>query len=285
MQCNILAIIPAYNEEKIIHYPVLSLLNQKFNSQLNCNLNIAVIDDSSTDNTCNKVIEIKEKKKAENLTCIKLKFRPKYEVANYAVARIVNFTVNRIGRNFKKPDYIMIIGADTILKHDYTNNIITELEKFNAKHSETKAVAACGIIVNEPRGKLMPSGTGLIVQYEAFQKVGGLKPEPAEDTGLILRIIKEGWKILIVKNAKMYVLRPTGERENIRRCYLQGLADEYFCTALMYAYLKFLYKLLQGKIRCSVAYIKGYLMNIRYRNNEYCRVKRLLEYMRFIHRK
>ena len=285
MQCSILAIIPAYNEEKIIHYPILSLLNQKFNNRLNCNINIAVIDDSSTDNTCDKVIEIKEKKKAKNLTCIKLRFRPKYEVANYAVARIVNFTVNRIGRTFKKPDYIMIIGADTILEDNYINNVILGLEKFNAEHGDTEAVAACGIIVNEPRGKLMPSGTGLIVQYEAFKKAGGLKPEPAEDTGLILRIIRVGWKILIVKNAKMYILRPTGERESVGRCYLQGLADKYFCTSPIYAYLKFLYKLLQSKIKCSVAYIKGYLKNIKYRNNEYCHVKRLFEYMRLIHRK
>lgn len=65
----------------------------------------------------------------------------------------------------------------------------------------------------------MPSRTGLIIQYKAFE-TGDLKQEPAGDIGLIIRLICEGRRTLIIRNAKLYIPRLPGERESTDRCYL-----------------------------------------------------------------
>ncbi|MEB3755260.1 MAG: glycosyltransferase [Desulfurococcales archaeon] len=274
--CTIAAIIPIYNEEKVIKRTIDSLLHQRFTAVSPCKLYIFMVDDASSDHTYEII-----KKYCDifgNVYCFRMPFRPRYNITSYAVARILNYILKHISILGLKIDYILVIGADLILSDYYIDKVISSVKQFEAKGE--KIAGGCGVIINEPRARYIPSGAGLIIKYSLLMETGGIKPEPAEDTGIFLRLIDKGWKLVIVKNAHMYLQRPTGLRESNKRCYFQGIADAYFCTSTSYFLLKIILKMMKGKLRCTMNYVKGYLSSLNIKNKRYCRARKIVELLR-----
>lgn len=274
--CRVLVVVPAYNEEKTIRYTIMSVLGQELGELgTRCSLDLVVVDDASSDSTY--TIALNYCRADPRAHCIRLPFRPRYGTASYAVTRVFNYTVKRFSRR-EKIDYVGLVSADLVLEKQYLRKIVGVLEA--AKNRGLRVGAAGGVIVNEPRTRYSPPGAGFVVRYEALVEAGWLRPEPAEDTGLILRLIDKGWKILVVRSAKMYLLRPTGEREGSTRCYLQGIAASYFCSSLPFTLLKTASLAARKKFTCALKFAAGYVKGRNIARKEYCRPKRMLELLR-----
>lgn len=110
MKIKISVIIPVYNQEELVIRAIDSIPKRN-------DIEIIVIDDGSSDNTWNNLIEYRNNH-PELLNLILL-----YNETNKGVAH----TVNR-GYNVAKGDYIVLLGSDDYFYTDKFEEIIKELD-------------------------------------------------------------------------------------------------------------------------------------------------------------
>lgn len=111
-------IIPLYNKEKFILNTIASIVNQNYT-----NYEIIVIDDCSTDESNNKILELKETKSLNQLNFIK-NFENKG----------VSFSRNR-GIEISKGDFLIFLDADDEFNsNDILNKLNSFINTYNAEY-------------------------------------------------------------------------------------------------------------------------------------------------------
>jgi len=121
-KAKVIVIIPARNEEKYLEKTLKSLENQSVPPE-----RVIVVDDGSTDNTA----QIVENYVSSTFKLI-LKKRPSRKKGKSLVGTPAISTTFNIGFKIAsryKFDYIMILGADTILEKDYIKKLLAEFQK------------------------------------------------------------------------------------------------------------------------------------------------------------
>lgn len=110
MKSGITVIVPCYNVEKYIEKCIQSLINQTYS-----NLEIILVDDCSTDNTC-KIID-KYVKKYKNIKCIK---NDKNSGAGFSRNKALKEA---------KFDYISFIDSDDYIESNYYESMMKQMKK------------------------------------------------------------------------------------------------------------------------------------------------------------
>ncbi len=142
-------ILPAYNEEVVIIKSVESLINLNYR-----NYEIIVVDDGSTDNTCNVLIKHFKMHKINKILSSKIKTK---SVLNYYSAFVDGVEIILVkkengkkadsinaGINISKYGYFITMDADTILPKNSVEQIIKPI----ITYPSTIAVGGCVKLVN-----------------------------------------------------------------------------------------------------------------------------------------
>lgn len=263
---RVLIVIPAHNEERFLPYSVVSVVLQETHHRME----VVIVDDNSSDNTY--AVAERLARRYGNVHALRLRRRSDLApsiAADLAIWYGVLYASDTLGYNW---DYITYLDADTILSRRYVERVTGVLEK----HREYGV--AGGVIANERQAPLHIPGTGMTARREVWEAVGGFTGAPASDTIFQLRAIRAGWKLAVVRSARLYLLRRTGVREAKRRCRESGLVDGYACASPLYSLLRGL-RLSAGfaSPRCLRDYVVGYLKGRASTGEEMCPVRRVIE--------
>lgn len=155
-QKKIAIVIIARNEEDRLENTLKSVINQTFPP-----FRIICIDDGSTDNTLQIIQSFPE------IELISSKKQHTSYLGKKELASIINLGLEQI-KNDKSIDYIVILGADTILPKDYFSTLIEKMEQ------DDNLVIASGIIIGEY--SKVPRGSGRMVRATFWKKIGSLYP-------------------------------------------------------------------------------------------------------------
>jgi peptidoglycan/xylan/chitin deacetylase (PgdA/CDA1 family) len=193
---KVAAIVPAYNEEKVITKTIDSLVESDYP-----NLEVIVVDDGSSDNTFEIV-----KRHTKNIKNIK-----DFRKENGGKSSAINF-----GLSQTIADIVVIIDADTILKHDAISklvrhfkdpavgavagnakvgnrvNLLTKLqaiEYITSQNLERRAFSVFNCI-RVVAGAIGAWRKDLIIQAGLFTN-----DTLAEDTDMTLRILRLGYRV------------------------------------------------------------------------------------------
>ncbi len=236
---KVVAVIPARNEEKYIGKTLEHLSNQTYPIE-----RIIVVNDGSTDRTEDVV---KQFPKTHVLT---LPDRGYNAVGKAILAETFNKGFEEAKKLIPDYDFILVLGADTLLPSDYVESLIGEFEK------NPKLVMASGVIEEEmKRIGATPEirGTGRLIKRDFWESIGVMYP------------VKVGWESYPVfkaqsmgneakgyPNLKMTLQRPTGKKTDY---FAYGEA----MRALGYYWLLTLGRAISKKnLKVAFSMIKGY---------------------------
>jgi glycosyltransferase involved in cell wall biosynthesis len=242
-------VIPAKNEEGYIDKSVGSVIMNVKQLRGRAEVRVIVVDDASTDKT--PIIAKKYADKYDFIDLLQLKAHRLYD-PSLGVVRTVRAGLSYLSRrlNFEWDVFIQV-DADTILLNNYINNILL----YMTKHGSVGV--AGGVVLNEPQARFHVPNTGMAVRREVWDDCGGYEPVPAPDTAIQLCALARGWRLGIVKNAKMILLRPT--RINP---YKSGFMDGATGGSPLYSILKSARRSLtagEPDVKWIVSYMSGFI--------------------------
>jgi len=200
-----IAVIPARNEEKYLPKTLVSLKNQTL--PLN---EIIVVNDGSLDKTA----EIARK---HECTIIDLPYHERNFVGRPELAERFNAGFQLAKE--RTPDYILVIGADTILPPEYVEKIVMELEKNN------KLIMASGRIKGEVHTESAPRGSGRIIDVPFWEKVNNVKyPVSYGFEGWLgYKAMQLGFEIKAFYNIIFSTQRSTGKKTEEMQYWGRGM--------------------------------------------------------------
>jgi glycosyltransferase involved in cell wall biosynthesis len=201
---RILAVIPAFNEEKHILKCLESFANQTYKDIL-----FVVVNDASTDGTLSIVQDF-------------IQDRPDFKLVNLnhksehlPGAKVVRtFYAGLNSENWKEFDVIVKLDADIILPPDYFEIMIFHLSQ------NQKVGIIGGLVYIEKNGQWIYENIsskkhvrGPIKTYRStcFEAIGGLRETLGWDNLDILLAQMHGWEIQTVENIWVKHLKPTAQ--------------------------------------------------------------------------
>jgi glycosyltransferase involved in cell wall biosynthesis len=260
---SISVIIPAYNAQNTIVETISSVLNQTFTD-----LEIIVIDDGSTDKTCEYVQAIDDKR-------IKL-----FAYENGGVAKARNRGISHV-----QGEYIAFLDHDDLWTPDKLEAQITALSKSLdagvayswtvSMYSEEEPVRyrqldkvyfEGNVYAQLLLSNFIASGSNILVRTKAVKSIGDFDPTPIsnEDLDFYIRLATKWNFVLIPKYQIIYRTTSISMSSNVPRLEAGGkiLADKVFESAsedLKQLKNRFLFN---HYIYCAKLYIKGYINSI-----------------------
>ena len=192
-----IVIIPARNEGDFLGSTLDALKLQTFQSD-----RIIVVNDGSTDNTSDVA-------KSFNVDVIDLPDRGYRATGKPVLADVINKGLESIKNNECK--YVMILGSDHVLSPDYVSKIIEIMEQ------DDQIVIASGIIEGEPQRDTSPRGSGRVVRYDYWKKLGLRYPSGyGFESYIVYKALVDCFNVRVVRNASSWSQRPTGKTTNYR---------------------------------------------------------------------
>ena len=192
---KLVVIIPARNESDFLRSTLDALIHQTF--QLD---RIIVVNDGSIDNTSDIA-------KSFNVDVIDLPDRGYRATGKPVLADVINKGLESIKNN--ECNYIMILGSDHILSPDYVTKIIEIMKQ------DDQIVIASGIILGEPQRDTSPRGSGRIVRYDYWKKLGLQYPSGyGFESYIVYKALVDCFTVKVVRNALSRSQRPTGKTTN-----------------------------------------------------------------------
>ena len=270
---RVLVVIPASNEGDLIKYSASSAALQR-GRKINIDVVVVVAVNNSSDNTFQNVLGLS--RSMSNIYGLDLgRIRGDSTFAtDVATVFSVRYVEREMGFHW---DYFILLDADTIMLPGYIESVVDALEE------DRLAGIGGGIVVNEKRVRGHISATGMTIKRRVWEEIGGFNGIPASDTFFIMRAISRGWRVLVVKNARMMVLRPTGRLYGVKRCLEMGRGDGYTCYPFALSIARALRRAFQGP-RCASGYLVGYIQARRYRDRELCRARHVVERYKLVSR-
>jgi glycosyltransferase involved in cell wall biosynthesis len=190
-------IIPARNESNFLGSTLDALKHQTFQSD-----RIVVVNDGSTDNTSDVA-------KSFNVDVIDLPDRGYRATGKPILADVINKGLESIKNNECK--YILILGSDHVLSPDYVSKIIEIMEQ------DDQTVIASGIIKGEPQRDTSPRGSGRVVRYDYWKKLGLQYPLGyGFESYIVYKALVNCFNVRVIRNAISWSQRPTGKTTNYR---------------------------------------------------------------------
>jgi glycosyltransferase involved in cell wall biosynthesis len=193
-------IIPALNEEKYLPSLLADLVKQSY-----INFDVIVVDGKSTDNTISKI------NKFHHLLNFKIVISPK---------RHVSFQRN-LGATNAKSNWLLFLDADNRLDPDFLKKLHRHLTKKHPPDCFTNYIRPdnplvhyrliswiCNICISALSQTQNPTIFGAIfgIQKHIFYQIGGFDPKInfQEDSDLVTRIIKQGYKLTVFTQPTIY---------------------------------------------------------------------------------
>ena len=185
-------IIPARNEEKYLDRTLHSLITQTLRPE-----RIIVVDDGSTDKTG----EIAHRYTSYVVHLLhhnhSLRTTPR-------LSSVLNSGLQCIRED---ADYIMILGADHILKSKYAEKLVYAMQ------DDPKLAITGGFIDNEPNKN--PRGSGRMIRKSFWDKKGCQYPlNYGYESWLIFYAKYMGYKVQVIKEAHSVLQRKSGKPKN-----------------------------------------------------------------------
>ena len=194
---KVIVIIPARNESQFLNFTLTSLKKQTLTPY-----RIIVVNDGSTDNTHDIA-------KKSNVEVIDLDDRGFRATGQPILAYVINKGLENILDN--ECQYIMILGADHVLPPDYMSKLIAIMD------ANRSLVITSGIIKGESQRDTSPRGSGRIIKYDFWKKLGLHYPTwYGFESYIVYKALIESYKIQVVRNAVSWSQRPTGKTTNYK---------------------------------------------------------------------
>ena len=194
---KVIVIIPARNESQFLGSTLDALKNQ-----ILLPYRIIVVNDGSTDNTHDIA-------KKFGVQVTDLSDRGFRATGRPILAGVINKGLEAIQEN--ECQYVMILGADHILPLDYISKIVEIME-----HNK-KIVIASGVISGESQRDTAPRGSGRLVRYDFWKKLGLQYPSwYGYESYLVYKALVNSHEVKIVREAISSSQRPTGKRTDYR---------------------------------------------------------------------
>jgi len=211
-------VIPAYNEEKLISFCLVSLLKQDFDPQ---KYEVIVVDNGSNDNT-SKIVK--------SFSNVRLTFEPN---------KSISCAIDK-GISLSKGKIIAVTNADTVVPTNWLSNIYNTFKK-----NHEIAVVTGRILFNSSKflsyfselfmnlfgGIILKSiqGPNFAIKKDIYYKIGGLRKDISFncELELFLRVKKVGKVVYLWDNPVITSSRHFKGYEGIKYC-LRGIISSSF---------------------------------------------------------
>ena len=202
---KIAVVLIARNEEKYIKKTLQSIVDQNYSPY-----RVICVDDASTDNTT-RIVE-----SFRNIELIKSQNQHESYLGKKELASIINLGLEELKKD-ESIDFIVILGADTILPIDYFSTLIKRME-----NDENIAITS-GVIEGEYSD--VPRGSGRMVRNEFWKKIGSLYPVNfGFEAYLILKAESMGYNTKIYPDLIISTQRKTGSKYSPKLYRYYGIA-------------------------------------------------------------
>ncbi|WP_395044693.1 glycosyltransferase family 2 protein [Flavobacterium sp.] len=244
-------VIPSHNEEKFISLTLKSLVEQTVLPN-----KIVVVDDNSTDNTAEIILEFAKK---HSFISLVNKTSDAIHLPGSKVIQAFQTGYETLDDNY---DIIVKADADLIFPSNYFETIIKHFQ------SDASIGMVGGFAYIEKNGEFILEnltdkdhirGAFKAYRKECFKQIGGLKPAMGWDTVDELLCKFYYWKVITDATLKVKHLKPTGANYNKTARYKQGeafysLGYGFFITMIASVKLA----IMKRKPLLFLDYIKGF---------------------------
>jgi glycosyltransferase involved in cell wall biosynthesis len=194
---RIIVVIPARNESEFLGHTLDALKKQTL-----VPYRIILVNDGSTDDTS----DIARKFNVEVFDVDDRGFRA---TGQPILANVINRGLENILDN--ECQYIMILGADHIIPANYISKIITIMEKNDS------LVIASGVIKGESQRDTSPRGSGRIIKYDFWKKLGLRYPcWYGFESYIVYNALVNSYQVKVVRDVIGWSQRPTGKTTNYK---------------------------------------------------------------------
>lgn len=216
MENHIAVVIIAHNEEDKIGKTLESVT-----AQTCAPYRIVCVDDASTDNTAQIV------KGFDQVELVKITTQHPSYVGKKELASVINTGLKQIALD-EIVDFVVILGADTILPDNYFSKLAETMEK------DEKIVVASGMMSGEY--SQVPRGSGRMVRASFWRKIGLRYPvNYGFEAYLILKAESMGQTVTICEDLIMHTQRTTGSTYEAKRYIYYGMAMK--CLGYTFRYV------------------------------------------------
>ena len=240
---RVAVLIAAKNEEKYIEKTLNSLFNQSLKPW-----KIVVVDDGSHDRTVEVLSRIRETH--SNLVIIRREDRGFSALGLPFMAFTYNSGIAYLLK--QEFDYLLIIGADTVLPESYIRSLVNEFEK------DPRLGLASGVDDREEISALHVRGSGRMMRARLLKKMGLLPPIYGWETYQIVFAFSQGYRVRHFPHIKFRLARPSG-KGHARNYYGWGRAMRELGYHPLYALGRIAMNILRGHPKRAYYLLRGYL--------------------------
>ncbi len=196
---KVIAVIPARNEEAYLPKTLEGLLRQEKELEA-----IIVVNDGSTDRTREVALSYSK------VVVVDRPDRGYGAVGKAVLAETFNEGFQEAKRRFPDHEFILVVGADTILPENYVKRLLEEFK------TNKRLVMASGIIENEtyrPGAKPEVRGTGRMIERVFWERIGARYPvKVGWESYPVFKAREMGFEAYAIPELIMELQRPTGKR-------------------------------------------------------------------------
>ena len=192
---KITVVIPARNESDFLGSTLNALKHQTLQSD-----RIVVVNDGSVDDTSDIA-------KSFNVDVIDLPDRGYRATGKPVLADVINEGLKSIRNN--ECDYVMILGSDHVLSPNYISKIIETMKQ------DDQIVIASGVIRGESQRDTSPRGSGRLVRYDYWKKLGLRYPSGyGFESYIVYKALVDCLGVRVIRSAHSWSQRSTGKTTN-----------------------------------------------------------------------
>ncbi len=240
---KVIVVIPARNEGKTLPTTLQALLEQKYPIE-----GIFIANDGSTDNTREVALSY------DKVFVTDIEDRGYDAVGKAVLANTFNAGFKIAIEKVPDYDYLLIVGADTILPHAYLERLIQEFD------INSKLAIVSGNIPDETlriSKKTALRGSGRLILRDFWKKVNEEYPvKVGWESYPIYKAMELGYQAYGIPDIKMQLQRPTGGRTDY---HAYGEAMRALGYYWVFAYYRAIIstKSVKAKWNMLIGYIRG----------------------------
>lgn len=245
-------VTPMKNESEMIDGLVDTVLSQTHRPVL-----WVIVDDSSSDDSCDKVTRIAEAHEWVLLVRKEASNRDVWLRYGEAVDYGIREGLTSASRSEIEFGRIAVLDADTILESQY----FACLEE--ALSAKSGTVIATGLIVSEQdphlKGEALPRGCARLYDRQFLMEAGGFPVTPSPDTVLEIKAQNRGYKVIVEPRSRGVHRRATEYRKDYNGMKLTGKCHYCLGTGPVTAIALAVVRVSHWGFKNSCAFLFGYI--------------------------